>query len=491
MTVPIHPLERYRPIVDDFDDFLEAAIRPLPVCVVTNRRRIQPDELVRWLEKDGLDPRPVPFMPGAFHLAPDAKIATSRAHRLGLLRIQESVATLPVTLLDPRPGERVLDLCAAPGNKTAQIVDAMDDRGTVVAVDKFQGRVGLVRQNAERLGHTSLVTLIADGVSLPAQVGTFDRVLADVPCSCEGTSRKNPRILDRIARSKPWRTFSQVDLLRKAVQLCRPGGRVAYATCTYAPEQNEAVVQAVIDSLPEGTLRLLDTAVPDLRARPGLTDWQLGGDRSGKLHPDMARALRVYPHLNDTGGFFVALLEKARPLPNEATSPSGSIDTGSVDTAFVDTLPRDEADRFAAILTDDYGIEGTVVDGLRFVRTRRHRISMIAAGLSVPAAPAWHTVGMSAFRTDSDIPHLTTDAALRLGNHATRNVIDLEDDQVDAFFDPAPNPIAADQLVAPRRGRLAIVRGRGAVLGFGRVTGDARPGSTAMLESRLPRRRSG
>lgn len=466
------PLERYRPLIDDFAAFRAAAGRPLATCVVANQLRISAAELAGWLRRDGYDPEPVAFMPGAFLVAPEARISATLAHRLGLLHIQEAVATLPVALLDPRPGERVLDLCAAPGNKTAQIAQALDDRGTVVAVDRFQQRIGLVRQNAERLGHTATVTLLADGVSLSTGgMGRFDRVLVDVPCSCEGTSRKNPRILGRIANSRrPWRSHTQRDLLRKAVQLCRPGGRIAYATCTYAPEQNEAVIAAVLAAVPEGTLLLIPADLPGVVACPGLTSWQ------GERFPDsMVHARRIYPHQNDTGGFFVALLEKSRPLPREATDE---------EVGQLPALSHAEAAPFVDLLTETYGIPAPVVEGFCFLRTRRHMISLAAAGIEPPAVPDWHTIGISAIHTDAALPYLTTQAALRLGGHATRNVVELESGQRDTYLGRDPQPIRPEQRREPSPGRPVIVRHAGLTIGLGRLAGsEDRP----LLESLSPR----
>ncbi|MEL7061519.1 MAG: RNA methyltransferase, partial [Acidobacteriota bacterium] len=151
----------------------------------------------------------------------------------------------------------------------------------------------------------SVASLVADGANLPTTLGHFDRVVVDVPCSCEGTSRKHPGLLDRPAAEHARYRGRQRALLRKAVQLTRPGGRLVYSTCTYAPEENEEIVAAALTEA-AGELRVVPLEPASLRAAPGLDRWQ-GRD----LPIELRGALRVWPHHNDTGGFFVALLEKA------------------------------------------------------------------------------------------------------------------------------------------------------------------------------------
>ncbi|MCG8460742.1 MAG: RsmB/NOP family class I SAM-dependent RNA methyltransferase, partial [Holophagales bacterium] len=233
-------------------------------------------------------------------------------------RFVSDLAGPAVALLDPRPGERLLDLCAAPGNKTAQAAVHMADTGTVVANDINHHRLGMVIRNVERLGLGHTLITHWNGANLPADTGKFHRVLADVPCSCEGTTRKNPEILWTEAPPQTVRwPRGQTALLRKAVERCRRGGRIVYSTCTYAPEENEAVVDAILGEFPD--LRLLPIELPGFRFASGLTEW-----RGQTFRPELARALRAYPHDNDTGGFFVALLERQpREAACEGTEEEG------------------------------------------------------------------------------------------------------------------------------------------------------------------------
>jgi NOL1/NOP2/sun family putative RNA methylase len=303
-SIDLTPFERYRSIIDDWTAFTDALRRPLPTCVWANPLRTTPEALADALRDQGLNPVPLSWLDHAFRLPADADIGRQLAYVAGLLHVQEEVSLLPVPLLDPHPGDRVLDLCAAPGNKTAQIATRMQNRGTVVANDISYGRVASMRSTLDRLGIANVSTTTYDAANYPPESGAFDRVLADVPCTCEGTSRKQPGVVaQRDTMRDP--TGAQRAILRQAVRRCQPGGRVVYSTCTYAPEENEAVVDAVLRAAGPA-LHLHPARVDGVTGSPGLTEWN-----GQSFHPSLTNALRVWPHQNDTGGFFIAVLERA------------------------------------------------------------------------------------------------------------------------------------------------------------------------------------
>lgn len=299
--------EPYRPIIDDWPAFCDALERPLPVVLWSNTLRGSAERVADLLRREGFNPRPVAWNPAAWRLPPGVRAGKTLAFLTGLYHVQEEVSQLPVMMLDPQPGDRLLDLCAAPGNKTLQAAVHMRGRGTVVANDKSRHRLGVMRRNVERLGISNVAILQADAGNLPKRLGTFDRLIVDVPCSCLGTSRKNPEIY-HLGFQPGSRQRGQITILRKAVQRCRVGGRLVYSTCTYAPEENEAVVHQVLDEC-DGAVRLLPARRPGVHGVPGTTQW-----RGQTFDPSLAQTLRVYPHHHDSGGFFVALMEKTADL---------------------------------------------------------------------------------------------------------------------------------------------------------------------------------
>jgi NOL1/NOP2/sun family putative RNA methylase len=300
------PLSRYDPIVDDPAAFHDACERPLPSVVRVNGIKATPDRVRRAFEDSGVDFEPVGWHEGLFRLGEGESPGNSWPFVHGWVYGQEEVSAVPALALDPAPGERVLDCCAAPGSKTTQLAARMDDRGTLVGNDNDLGRLSALRSNAERCGVTNLVVTRQDARNFslaPFGGEGFDRTLVDVPCSCEGTVRKNPDALDNWSMDHIEGIAGvQAGILERALEITRPGGTVVYSTCTFAPEENEAVLQCALD---RHDCRLLEYDLP-LEHAPGLREWD------GRTFDDsMRRAKRIYPHHNDTGGFFCAKLEVA------------------------------------------------------------------------------------------------------------------------------------------------------------------------------------
>ncbi|MFB6308178.1 MAG: RsmB/NOP family class I SAM-dependent RNA methyltransferase [Haloarculaceae archaeon] len=299
----MEPLERYRSLVDDWDAFRAACERPLPPVVRVNTLATTVERAKRALDGEGIDYEAAEWHPGLLRL-PEAQPGANWPYFHGWLHGQEEVSVVPARVLDPEPGERVWDACAAPGSKTTQLAALMDDRGLLVATDDNLGRISALRSNTERLGVTCAAVTHEDSRNhslKPFDREPYDRALVDAPCSCEGTIRKNPDTLEE------W-TLEHVEgiagvqkgVLRRAVQATREGGTVVYSTCTFAPEENEAVLDYVLD---EESCQLVEFEIP-LDSVPGTTEWQ-----GESFDPSVERAKRIYPHHNDTGGFFCAKLE--------------------------------------------------------------------------------------------------------------------------------------------------------------------------------------
>ena len=301
----VNPLERYESLVDDPTAFRAACDRPLPTTVRVNTIKSPVERTRRALDDEGVAYDPVPWADDLLTL-PDSSPGDSWAFAHGWLHGQEEVSALPALALDPQSGETVWCACAAPGSKATHTAALMADQGNVVANDSSLGRLSALRHNAQRLGVTATTVTRADARSYslsPFAFDAFDRALVDVPCSCEGTVRKNPDVVDEWTMDHVESLAEiQTDILRRAVQATRAGGVVVYSTCTFAPEENEAVLDRVLAA---EDCRVVEWDAPaGLETDPGVTTW--AGER---YDPQVERATRVYPHRNDTGGFFCARLE--------------------------------------------------------------------------------------------------------------------------------------------------------------------------------------
>jgi len=298
----MNPLERYAPLVDDEAAFYAACERPLPSVVRVNTIKTDPERARCALDKEGIEYESVEWHDQLLRL-PEASPGTNWPYFHGWLHGQEEVSAVPALALDPQPGERIWDSCAAPGSKTTQLSAMMDDRGVVVGNDNNLGRLSSLRHNAERLGVTNLVVTKQDGRNFslkPFDFDEFDRAIVDAPCSCEGTIRKNPTTLEEWTLEHVHSVAAvQKGILSRAVQATKPGGTVVYSTCTFAPEENEAVVDHVLDT---EACEVVDFDCP-LDSVSGVTEWE-----DDSYDPRVEATHRIYPHLNDTGGFYCAKL---------------------------------------------------------------------------------------------------------------------------------------------------------------------------------------
>ena len=315
MSMIENALSRYRPLVSDWQLLVDACHRPLPLVVwanplrVEHRRRLasmlghrEDAEIADLLRERGYTTKRLGWVADAWRVDGLERPGHTLENQLGLIHVQEEISLLPPVVLGARPGERVLDMCAAPGGKTARIALSMDNRGTLIANDVQPQRLRALRSNCERLGMTNVVVTPIDGIRFPLAASPFDRILLDVPCSCEGNLRDTPEVVRRGASGAlVGRSGLQATLLGRAWKLLREGGTLVYSTCTFAPEENEVVLDYVL-----GADAVIEPFVtPGLVSDPGVVEWA-----GRKLRDDCQHLARYWPHLNDTGGFAIAKVRK-------------------------------------------------------------------------------------------------------------------------------------------------------------------------------------
>ena len=235
---------------------------------------------------------PVSWEEQGFYLAENARPGAGIAHAAGAFYLQEASAMVSVAALAPQPGERILDLCAAPGGKTTQIAGRMAGEGLLVSNEPEPGRAKVLAANLERFGAANAIAVNAYPDALSKKwAAYFDALLCDAPCSGEGMFRREP---DSRLEWKPGSPAGcakrQAEILDRAAELLRPGGRMVYSTCTFNPEENENTIAAFLSRHPDFSFE--DFSLPGI-----------GDSASG--------CLRIWPHKARGDGHFCARLRKA------------------------------------------------------------------------------------------------------------------------------------------------------------------------------------
>jgi precorrin-6B methylase 2 len=412
-------------------------------------------------------------------------LSATPEHWLGLLYVQQASTGVAAPELGPRPGERVLDLCAAPGGKTTHAADLMGDTGCLVASEISESRIRGLLGNVYRLGHTGVFVVAGDGRAFP-EGALFDRVLLDAPCSGEGTlRRRGGHPPEPSASFLGYVTAAQRSLLERAVRLTRPGGTILYVTCTFAPEENEAVVSDALARLPVD-LEPIRLPVPHA---PGVTRFE------GEVYdPRVEGAARIYPHHLDSGGLFLAKLRRLAGTPDGDPSTEPGAGWTPVPAAFPpedDDAQRradggeEQARRMLQAGVDEvverFGLRGGLDDvrwTLRGGRAWMHTID--AWPMEAWEPDGWRpiSVGLRAIEFDSRGRARPTNDFLRwLGGRVTERVLDLGESELRALLRRQPVPTEFAE-----RGPVAL-RYEGDVLGRGAVTVDG-------LKSEVPKARA-
>lgn len=276
----------------------------LPPSVRINTLKASEDEILRLLTEEGVVMEPVADIPFIYKVKKCAeRLGNLRAYFLGYIYPQALSSALPVLALAPKPGDLVLDMCAAPGGKTTYMSQLMGDKGTIVANDRKMGRLTALSANIKRLGITNCIITSYRGTNFPAGE-RFDRILVDAPCSGEGRYRvaDNGSVVNRVT-GKTDLTAIQKGLLVKAFDLLRPEGRLVYSTCTINPKENEEVVNHLLTRRPSARLVRWN---PPVAWHSGLTKY-----KEKEYDPSCKLCRRFYPHEIDSVGFFVATIGRA------------------------------------------------------------------------------------------------------------------------------------------------------------------------------------
>lgn len=302
-SVPETFRQRYGQLVDDEEAFLASLGRLLPKSFRVNSLKASAAEVAGRFASYGIQVRQMPWYEDAF-VSENPEVGATLEHFLGRIYIQELVSMLPPIILrgELERASVVLDGCAAPGSKTTELAALMQNRGTIVANDLDYSRIRALKFNLEKAG--ALNTMITNRNLLDFPALEFDAVLLDAPCSAEGTMRKSGAVFSSWSpASIPGYSRLQKQMIVKCFDLLRPGGSMVYSTCTFAPEENEEVLDHLLQNRQDAKPERI--TMEGMKLSEGITGWE------GKEYDErVRRSIRIWPHHNDTGGFFLAKVGK-------------------------------------------------------------------------------------------------------------------------------------------------------------------------------------
>ena len=230
----------------EFAEFLASYERPRSAGLRLNPRKPLPDGAsLPFCEAQ------VPWEPNGYYVCEGSRPGLHPWHDAGAYYLQEPSAMAPAHLLDAQPGERVLDLCAAPGGKTILLAEQMHSTGRLYSCDAAENRVGLIRTAVQRMGLTNVEALCSDATKVNPALPQADRILADVPCSGLGIIRKKPDIRYKDLTQTEKLPRLQMEILCRQAQYVKPGGVLLYSTCTILRRENQQVVRAFLEQNPD------------------------------------------------------------------------------------------------------------------------------------------------------------------------------------------------------------------------------------------------
>ncbi|AAL81677.1 tRNA methyltransferase [Pyrococcus furiosus DSM 3638] len=297
-------VERYSKL-DESEDFWKYLYKPLRPSIRINTLKGHLNEIKSLLEeKFELEPIPWTKGEGFFIKRYEVNFGELIEYSLGLIIPQEASSMIPPVVLDPQPGELVLDMAAAPGSKTTQIAQYMNNEGCIIANDAKRDRANILISNLNKAGVLIAKVTVKDGAYFRRYENTFDKILLDAPCSSVGMIRKNFKFARTWSMGKVYyHSKLQKRLILAAYKALKPGGVLVYSTCTVDPLENEEVV----DFLLQKTDAKLEKINLPLKSTEPVLEWE------GKKYSDeLKKTLRIHPQDNDTEAFYIAKIRKPR-----------------------------------------------------------------------------------------------------------------------------------------------------------------------------------
>jgi len=294
-------IEQYSALTD-WEEFKYYSLCFLRKSIRVNTLKISIKDLKERLEARGWELEQVPWCEEGFWIYGERRdIGNLPEHILGYIYVQEAASMIPPVVLDPQPGEKILDMCAAPGSKTTQIGSYMKNEGVLIANDSMAKRLASLGVNVQRCGLKNAI--ITNMLGHLIKEKDFDRILLDAPCTGIGTIRKSPKTINMWNPNAMKKLVGiQKNLIKNAFDLLKPGGTMVYSTCTLEPEENEAVVDYLLENYSNAKVLPINL---NIKHKDPVMEFQ-----GKKYHESIRQTLRLWPQDNDTEGFYIAKIKK-------------------------------------------------------------------------------------------------------------------------------------------------------------------------------------
>ncbi len=301
MKLPSEFLEKMKMLLDDneYEDFVAAFDKSRYYGLRVNTLKISIEDFLALTE---FELEPVPWSNDGFYYNEDENPGKHPHYYAGLYYIQEPSAMLPATVLDAKPGERVLDLCAAPGGKTVKIAADMKGKGLIVANDINPNRAKALIKNLELSGVRNAIVTVESPDKLALMFKDyFDKIIVDAPCSGEGMFRKDTEAARSWGKFKSERcSLIQKDILNNTALMLKPGGVIVYSTCTFSPEENEVQIREFLKNHQDFYLCDINNVNGFDKGRPKWCEGMV----------DISKSVRLWPHKIKGEGHFTALMKR-------------------------------------------------------------------------------------------------------------------------------------------------------------------------------------
>lgn len=273
---------------------LEHSLDRPPLYVRVNTTKVTADQCIQSLEQEGVSAKKDSLLSNCLILEGTSSIERLKAFEQGLFHVQDKSSQMCAWTLSPKPGERVLDVCSAPGSKSFTAAELMDNQGEIISCDIFEEKIRKISDGAARLDLSCIHPQMQDGTVYDPQLGLFDRVLCDAPCSGLGIISRKPEIKYKRMQDLQQLPEIQAKILDTASRYVKVGGTLVYSTCTLLPQENDAVVEKFLQE--HGEFEPL--VLPEQVRAAGLADdaWKV----------------TLLPQMADTDGFFISCMKRVR-----------------------------------------------------------------------------------------------------------------------------------------------------------------------------------